>query len=169
MQNIVAAEKTIELSVVVNAPVDQVWEAWTTADGIKTFFAPGARVELRAGGPFEVYFDPTAQPGQRGADDMRILAFQEKKMLSFTWNAPPHLPEARQQHTVVVVRLEPTDQNQTRVTLNHLGWGEGGEWDKAHEYFTSAWPRVLESLQKRFVAGPTDWTSWLDQLKEKGR
>ena len=35
---------------------------------------------------------------------MRILAFQEKKMLSFTWNAPS-LPEARKQRTHVTLRF----------------------------------------------------------------
>ena len=31
---------------------------------------------------------------------MRYMALQPKKMLSFDWNAPPHLPEARAQRTL---------------------------------------------------------------------
>ena len=86
------------------APVDAVWQAWTTSEGIRSFFAPDARVEARVDGPFEIYINPLAPPGQRGADDMRILALQDRKMLTFTWNAPPHLPEARAQRTYVTVR-----------------------------------------------------------------
>ena len=45
------------------APVEAVWQAWTTSEGIKSFFAPDARVEARPDGPFEIYFNPYAPPG----------------------------------------------------------------------------------------------------------
>lgn len=160
-----AAEKAIDREVIVPAKVEAVWQAWTTSEGIKTFFAPDARVELRVDGPFEVYINPYAAPGMKGADNMRIIGFQPQRMLSFTWNAPPHLPEARANRTVVVLRFEPVGDSQTRVTLHHIGWGEGGEWDKAYDYFGQAWPNVLASLQKRFTTGPVDWTEWLARMK----
>jgi uncharacterized protein YndB with AHSA1/START domain len=160
-----AAERAIDHEVVVAAPVDAVWKAWTTSEGIKTFFAPDAKVELAVDGPFQIYINPYAQPGLKGADDMRILAFQENRMLTFTWNAPPQLAETRKQRTVVILRFEPAGAG-TRVRLHHVGWGEGGEWDKAHEYFSRAWPNVLANLQKRFVSGPVDWTEWLERMKK---
>jgi uncharacterized protein YndB with AHSA1/START domain len=160
-----AAERAIDREVIVPAKVDAVWQAWTTSDGIKTFFAPDARVELRVDGPFEVYINPYAKPGMKGADDMRIIGFQKEKMLSFTWNAPPSLPEARAQRSIVILRFEPVGENQTKVTLHHVGWGEGGEWDKAFDYFSKAWPNVLANLQKRFASGPVDWTEWLQRMK----
>ncbi|MBL8512877.1 MAG: SRPBCC domain-containing protein [Betaproteobacteria bacterium] len=161
-----AQEKSITEKVTVKAKVDDVWRAWTSSAGIKTFFAPDANVELKIDGPFQIYIDPTAEPGMKGADDMRILAFQENKMLTFTWNAPPSLPEARKQRTVVIVRFEARGDAITDVTLTHLGWGEGGEWDKAHGYFSRSWPNVLKNLKKRFDDGPVDWTPWLEQLKK---
>ena len=161
-----AQEKAITEKVTVKANVGDVWRAWTTSAGIKTFFAPDAQVELKVDGPFQIYIDPTGEPGMKGADDMRILGFQENKMLSFTWNAPPSLPEARKQRTVVIVRFEGRGEAITDVTLTHLGWGEGGEWDKAHGYFSRSWPNVLKNLKKRFDDGPVDWTPWLEQLKK---
>jgi uncharacterized protein YndB with AHSA1/START domain len=101
----------------------------------------------------------------KGADGMRFLAVQPQKMLSYTWNAPPSLPEARRQRAVVIVRFEPAADNQTRVSLTHLGWGDGGEWDKAYAYFDHAWGNVLGNLQKRFAEGPIDWSEWLARLK----
>jgi uncharacterized protein YndB with AHSA1/START domain len=160
-----ADERAIDEKITVKASVDDVWKAWTTSDGIKTFFAPDAKVELRVDGPFQIYINPFAEPGQKGADDMRIIGFQDRKMLSFTWNAPPSLPEARKQRTVVIVRLSARGDALTDVSLHHVGWGEGGEWDKAYDYFSKAWPNVLKNLQKRFDSGPVDWTSWLNQLK----
>jgi uncharacterized protein YndB with AHSA1/START domain len=161
----VAAERAIEKSVVVAATVDQVWDSWTTREGIIGFFAPDAKIEPRVGGAFQIYIDPLAEPGLKGADEMRFMALQPKKMITFDWNAPPSLPEARAQRTFVVVRLEPVSEKQTRVTLHHTGWGEGGEWDKAYAYFDRAWGNVLVNLQKRWTDGPKDWTEWLKQLR----
>ena len=79
----------------------------------------------------------------------------------------PSLPEARKQRSVVIVRLISRGDALTDVTLHHVGWGEGGEWDKAHDYFAKSWPNVLKNLQKRFDSGPVDWKPWLDMLRSK--
>ena len=118
-------------------------------------------------GRFQIYVDPGAAPGARGADDMHFMAQQPMKMISFDWNAPPSLPEARQQRTFFVVRFFPVDDKTTRVTVHHTGWGDGGEWDKAHTYFNQAWGGVLGNLKKRFETGPYDWTAWLKQLDDR--
>jgi hypothetical protein len=86
-------------------------------------------------------------------------------MLSFDWNAPPSLPEVRQQRTFVVVRLAEIDRGSTRVSLHHTGWGDGGEWDKTFVYFDRAWGNVLANLKQRHETGPHDWTEWRAQLQ----
>lgn len=161
-----AAERALDKTVVVAATLEQAWDAWTTREGIVSFFAPEARVDPRPDGLFDIQMNPLAEAGQRGADGMRYLALQPRRMLSFTWNAPPSLPEARQQRTVVIVRFEPLAERSTRVTLHHVGWGDGGEWDRAYAYFDRAWGAVLGNLQKRFDSGPVDWTAWMDQMRK---
>ena len=160
-----AAERAIDKQVVVAADVDAVWAAWAAREGITSFFAPDAEVEARVGGAFHSFIDPLAAPGARGADDMRFMSLQPKRMLSFDWNAPPFLPEARAQRSFVIVRLEPVDATHTRVRLHHTGWGEGGQWEAALTYFDRAWGSVLGNLKTRFETGPQDWTGWLAQLR----
>jgi uncharacterized protein YndB with AHSA1/START domain len=161
-----AAERAIEKEVIVTATPEQVWNAWTTREGITTFFAPDAKIEARVGGAFEIYINPLAEPGMRGADGMRFMALQPPRMLSFDWNAPPSLPQAREQRTFVVVRIQPLSEKETRVTLHHTGWGDGGEWDKAYAYFDRAWGNVLGNLKRSFESGPVDWTDWIEQLRK---
>ena len=161
-----AVERAIDKEVVVNATLDEAWAAWTTREGIVSFFAPDAEIDARVGGAFHIHIDPGGAPGMKGADEMRYMALQPKKMLSFDWNAPPSLPEARQQRTFVVLRFAAVDDKTTRVTLHHTGWGDGGEWDKTYAYFDRAWGGVLGNLKKRFEQGPQDWTAWLKQLEE---
>jgi len=127
-----APERMIEKQGVVKAPIADVWKAWTTREGIRSFFAPDANVDLRPGGLYEMYMNPFAEPGMRGADDMRVMAVQEPTMLTFTWNAPPSNPEIRKQRTMVIVRLKSLDDASTEVTIHHLGWGESEKWDEAY-------------------------------------
>ena len=161
-----AQERAIDKELVVPAPVAAVWQSWTTRAGIESFFAPQAEIDARVGGAFHIHFDPYGEPGMKGADDMHYMALQPMKMLSFDWNAPPSLPEARAQRSFVVVRLHEIDGQSTRVTIHHTGWGDGGEWDKAYAYFDRAWGVVLGNLKKRHESGPIDWTDWLAQLKK---
>ena len=160
-----AVERSIDKEIVVPAPINAVWQSWTTKAGIESFFAPEAEVDAKVGGAFHIHINPFGEPGMKGADDMRFMALQAPTMLSFDWNAPPSLPEIRKQRTFVVVRLADVDGKSTRVSLHHTGWGTGGEWDKAFAYFDRAWGNVLASLKKRHETGPVDWTDWLARLK----
>ncbi len=150
-------ERSIQGEVVVNADLKDVWEAWTTEAGAKIFFAPDCQIDLQPGGKYEMYFSPESPEGFRGGESCRVLAVQPMSMLSFTWNAPPSLPEVRGQYSHVIVRFFEEDAG-TRVILTHDGWGNGGEWDKAIDYFRAAWLKVvLPRLKFRFKHGPIDW------------
>jgi uncharacterized protein YndB with AHSA1/START domain len=149
--------KSIEKSITVSAPLSEVWKAWTTLDGVKTFFAPEANIELWPGGPYEIFFFPQNKPGQRGAEGLRVLSFLPERMLSFEWNAPPEFPNVRAEKTWVVVEFSPEGKNQTTVQFTHIGWREGAEWDGAFNYFVDAWDIILGRLARRFSHGPIDW------------
>ena len=156
----IAGERSINLEIEVKATIEQVWDAWTTEEGVITFFSPGCKVELKIGGAYEMYFAPDAPEGQRGGDGNKILAIQKHKMLSFTWNAPPSLPDVRNQKTHVIIRLEKLSEKSTKVILHHDGWGSGGQWDEAYEYFKIAWGKVvLPRLKYRFDFGAIDWSN----------
>jgi uncharacterized protein YndB with AHSA1/START domain len=157
-------DRAIHGEIVVPASVAEVWNAWTTEEGVTSFFAPACTIDLRPDGPYEILFDPSAPPGQRGGEGLRVMAVQPMRMLSFTWNAPPSLPQVRGQRTHVVVRLAVEDDHRTRVTLHHDGWGSGGQWEDAFRYFDRAWNQiVLPRLRLRFEQGPIDWQKLQDE------
>jgi uncharacterized protein YndB with AHSA1/START domain len=157
-----AGDRVLRTEMVLSAPVEAVWNAWASEEGVKTFFAPGAHVEPRVDGAYEILFNPQGERGQRGAEGMRVLAFEPPRRLAFTWNAPPTIPSIRGQRTMVVVELEPAPgaPARTRLKFTHLGWGDGADWDQAYSYFDHAWGGVvLPRLKQRFEKGPIDWTA----------
>jgi uncharacterized protein YndB with AHSA1/START domain len=151
-------DRVLRTELTVDAPIDDVWRAWTTEEGVRTFFAPAGRIEPRVDGAYDIYFFPERPAGQRGAEGMRILAFEPPRRLVFTWNAPPDIPAVRAQRTTVEIALEPAGPARTKLRFTHAGWGEGPDWDKAYGYFDQAWNAVvLPRLVHRFARGPVDW------------
>ncbi len=159
------AEKALSLKVTVPAPVAEVWKAWTTPEGIRSFFAPGSKIDYRTGGDYEIWFNPFAPAGMRGTDGMQILAMQEPRMLTFTWIAPLTMPAMRKQVTYVTVRLRAVDEKHTELALLHGGWGEGPEWDAYYASSEKTWQGALQVLGHRFAKGPVDWTEIEAKLK----
>jgi uncharacterized protein YndB with AHSA1/START domain len=145
-----ANDKIIVKTRTVAAPLDTVWWKWTTTEGLRTFFGEDNRMELRVGGPFEIYFSMDAPPGLRGSEGCKVISYLPKEMLSFTWNAPPQFPDIRnhEHHPWVVVKCEPVGGDSTKVTISHLGWLDGEEWDAVYRYFDKAWVTVLDWLEK---------------------
>lgn len=153
-----AVPSPFDTEVLVEASPAQVYQAFTTLEGVKTFFAPGGKIELRAGGPYEIYFMPDAPAGSRGADICTVISFEANKKLSFTWNFPPSIPALRSAGALTQVTVElSAEGKRTRVKLRHDGWQEGADWEKGRAYFSHAWPVVLARLKHRFAIGALDW------------
>ena len=152
--------RAIRKSVTVNAPREAVFDAWTTVEGARTFFAPDARIELKPGGVYELYFNLDELPGDRGSEGCKILAYRRPQFLVFSWNAPPEIPTLRKKRakTRVEIRLEESG-DKTEVTLTHSGWGKGADWDECFRYFEAAWDLVLSRLKASFETRPLDWSS----------
>lgn len=152
-------DRKIEKAVIVDAPVRDVWEAWTTREGVLTFFARKANVDLVRGGRYEMLFNPDAPPGSQGGEGLKVLDYSPRKMLCVEWNAPPHLPNVRRERTRLTIHFEPESETKTSVKLVHDCWGQSEEWDQAFAYFEHAWDVVLGRLVYRFSNGPIDWNN----------
>jgi len=177
------APRMLQKEVLVSASPEEVWNAWTTPEGISSFFAPKARVELKVDGVYELYFAPDAPEGQRGSEGCKILSFLPNEMLSFTWNAPPSIPNLRNAgvKTQVILRISSAGADRTSVQLTQWGFGEGDDWGQYRQYFDRAWGNVLNGLVGKFqkpagtdakVATPAEtastlWIYWIRPARDE--
>ena len=137
----------------INAPVADVWKAWTTPEGIESFFAPkAAKVEPWPGGAFELWFGVNLPEGTRGSEGCKVHSVKPMEQFVFEWNAPPTIPAIRPLRTLVYLDFKPLPGNLTEVTLRNFGYGAGEDWAKNKAYFEKAWPNVMDALVKRFAA-----------------
>jgi uncharacterized protein YndB with AHSA1/START domain len=134
----------------VASALDRVWWAWATSDGLTSWWAKSAWIELRIGGPYELCFRPDLPRGQQGSEDCRILSYLPKEMLCFSWNFPPAFPTIRHEHTWIVLRFQREGPKTTRVIMDQVGWKDGPVWEAGWDYFDNAWASVLKLFKSRF-------------------
>jgi uncharacterized protein YndB with AHSA1/START domain len=145
--------RQLQFDVDVPAALDEVWAALTTADGMKTWIAPDARVDLRPGGDWLVLF-PGGPPGGG-----TITAFTAPTRLILQALAPSRFPDVRARGTEATFTLTPCGPQCTHVRLDQTGWLTGKEWDAAFEYLADGNADLLEQLHRRFLDGPRQWTA----------
>jgi uncharacterized protein YndB with AHSA1/START domain len=134
----------------VKCPIEHVFHAWTTSEGMASWWAKDSWIDLRIGGPWELYFIGDNPRGWQGSEGCRILSYCPPEMLSYSWNFPPEIPTLRFNYSCwIVIRFAAIGPSETRVVVQHLGWKEGPDWDAGWRYFDKAWDEVLERLVQK--------------------
>ena len=148
-----APNSTIDPVVVtrrVPATPKQVFAALTSGPAVAEWLGVPATIDLEVGGRFELLFDTEQDSGLQGSEACQILAFTPDRMLAFTWNSPPSMPEIRDSLTFVVIHLTESGGG-TDVELIHSGHGTGELWVENRRYFGRAWGLVLDRLVAHFT------------------
>ena len=120
LAQVAVMDRSIEKEVVVDASLDDVWKAWTTNEGAHTFFSSHTNIYPKLGAPYEIYFGPDQPYGKQGTEGCRIHSLVPRKLLAFTWNAPPQFPNIREPelHTIVYLRFEELGPRKTKVRFS---------------------------------------------------
>src|SRR3954471_2372396 len=130
----------IERSVRVERPLEQVWAAITTADGLGSWFGNGAEVDLRVGGTAKLTWD-----GGHSAE-LRIERLEPQTVFGYTWGING-LPDHDPRRTYVEFTLTPDDSG-TTVTVVETGFAQLGpdDYEKAYSGNTDGWAAELAEL-----------------------
>ena len=141
---------------IVEAPAEQVWAAFTTAEGLRSWMAPHVEIDLRVGGLMRTNYNASGSLGDPATITNRLLAFDPQRMLAMQVSRPPDglpFPNAiRQMWTVIY--FDRVDDRRTRVRSVGLGFTDDPESQKMRAFFDQGNAATLKALQKRFAAEP---------------
>ncbi len=147
-------EKPLVHEGIVNAPLDQVWAAFTTKTGLESWMVAHAEIDLKIGGKMKARYDPKGAVDDSKAIENTILSYEPIRMFSFkVTKAPQGFPFPNAITNMwTVVYFEPQNGKATRVRGVSLGFGDDEESRKMREFFNRGNAITLERLQKRFAA-----------------
>jgi uncharacterized protein YndB with AHSA1/START domain len=140
---------SIEREVVIDAPVDRVWELVTEAEHLGRWFGDaGAEVELRPGGALELRW------AEHGSSRGRVEAVEPPRLFAFRW-APFKDPGG----------ADPTDANSTRVEFTLSQEGKATRLRVVESGF-EALATSEQQRRKNLDANTEGWRAELGELKQ---
>jgi uncharacterized protein YndB with AHSA1/START domain len=160
-------KRVLQLSIVVKASPEEVYKAFTTAEGFKTWATPVAWVDLRIGGVIETSYNPDARQGDPENIKNRIEAYIPGRLLVLRNVQAPSGLKGRElfNQTVSISQFEDLGDGRTRVTITGVGYGTGGDFDVLYGHFEWGNAYSLAALKRRFDEGPIDWASVFEKQK----
>lgn len=155
-----SGERVLRQQVMVNATLEDVWKAVTTADGLESFMAPVVFVELKTGGRFESNYRIGSKLGDPGTIRNTVLNYVPMEMFSIKVNLTEGFPKGpREAGTLfAVLTFKDLGKKRVKVTESMLGWGTGQDWDKTYKFFDWGNAYTLGQLYRRFKEGPIRWS-----------
>ena len=123
----------IEQTLKIDAELDRVWKAITTAEDLMRWFPMKADVTPGEGGKIWMSWGE----GMEGTEKIEI--WEPPRHLRTSWSSP-HGP------LTVDYYLE-SEGGQTKLRLVHSGFGRGSEWDEEYDGIRKGWAFELRSLR----------------------
>lgn len=153
--------RTLCHEAIVAAPAREVWRLFATTEGLGSWVAPVAAIDLRIGGMWEASYRRDAHIGDPGNIRNRVLSYVPEHMLSIAVDsAPPGFPEPDLIRNVwTVIELLPAGENMTRVRVSMLGYGAGPHYDRLYAMFDEDNAFTMRKLAERIATGPIDWAA----------
>jgi uncharacterized protein YndB with AHSA1/START domain len=154
-----AGERVLRHEITVNGSLADVWNAFTTSEGLMTFMAPVVHMELKTGGVFDSNYRVGSKLGDPGTIHNQVLNYIPLEMFSIKVGLTDQFPEGpRKAGTLfAVLTFKDAGAKQSLVTISMLGWGSGEDWDAVYKHFDRGNSYTIAELARRFDQGPVAW------------
>lgn len=137
----------------VEASLERVWTAFTTSEGLRSWLAPHADIDLRIGGLMRTNYNPHGRLGDPQTIENTILSFEPGRMLSIQVSRAPDnfpFPTAVRQMWSVVYFAE-AGPGRTTVREVSLGFTAAEESQRMRAFFNQGNATTLSQLQRHFA------------------
>ena len=150
MRTTASGERILTETVWLEAPVADVWAAYTTSEGWTAWASPKAEIDLRAGGSILTQYDKTKAIGDDGTNRLTIVSYVPEEILTLKADVSANWPELLKQdaeNLCNVILFEAMGENRTRIRSFGLGYGDSQEYDALLDFFAQANAGLLAGLK----------------------
>jgi uncharacterized protein YndB with AHSA1/START domain len=148
MPDTVATPRLVEVRRTIRAPRQRVFDAWTKAEEIKAWHAPGpmtvsrADIDLRPGGTYRIHMVAPTGEEHRVVGTYREVDPPRRVVYTWQW-------ETGTDQTVTTVSLDFIERGaDTEVVLRHEGFSR----DEARASHEQGWTAIMDKLAAHFAS-----------------
>ena len=144
----VAQEPREVFEVEINAGVDDIWNAFTTAEGLKSWVAPLADIDFKVGGKWRANYNKDGKLGDATTIENTILCYDPKRMLSLKATGFPEGFEFEDaaKETWSIFYFIPVSETKTKITIVGLGYNDTEQSKKMRSFFKTANKYSMDQL-----------------------
>ena len=136
----------------IQAPLEAVWNIWTTGEGYKALGVAKADIDFRVGGLIRSHYKETGVLGDEDTIVNRILAYEPRRMIAIRIDKPPKgfpFKEAWKK-TWTVVTMTDLGGKGTHMRIASMGFESDEESAAMRRFFEVGNDAVLKALQAHF-------------------
>ena len=145
-----ANELILVQKVVVEAPIGEVWRAYTTSAGWMAWAAPLAEVDLRAGGTIRTHYGPDAKIGDPGTNTLHIVNYVPERVLTLRAELSERWPDVMKEDEgklMNVIVFEADGESVTRLESYGVGYRDLPAYHDLMKFFIPANEGLLQKLK----------------------
>ena len=136
------------------APIEDVWRAYTTAEGWTAWASPKAEIDLRVGGTILTAYQ--GEIGGSNTNTLHIVNYVPERLLTLRAELSRNWPEIMQedaQRLSNVILFDEIADGVTRIQSYGIGYTDAPEYDQLMGFFIRANEGLYENLRAYLETG----------------
>lgn len=145
-----AQDLVLQQTVILDASVQRVWEAYTTEEGWRAWASPAVEIDLRAGGTIRTHYDLGASVGDPGTNTLQILNYVPERLLTLQAEVEERWPDIMREdaaNLMNVIVFEPLGANRSRILSYGVGYRDSEAYDELMAFFVPANEELFQVLK----------------------
>ncbi|QDU69332.1 SRPBCC family protein [Engelhardtia mirabilis] len=145
-----AGDLVLLQEVLLEAPVGEVWKAYSTEDGWRAWAAPAVEIDLRAGGTVRTHYGEGAAIGDPGTNVIHIVNYVPERLLTLRAEVEDRWPEVMKQdagNLMNVIVFEPKGDDRTKILSYGVGYRDSQAYRDLMEFFIPANEGLFQVLK----------------------
>lgn len=144
------------------APIEDVWRAYTTADGWTAWASPKAEIDLRVGGTIRTAYE--GEIGGSNTNTLHIVNYVPEKLLTLRAELSSNWPAIMQEDAERlsnVILFDETRDGVTRIKSYGIGYTDAPEYSELMGFFIQANEGLYKNLRAYLETGArVEWSQW---------
>lgn len=142
------------------APIADVWRAYTTAEGWTAWASPKAEIDLRVGGTIRTAYQ--GEIGESNANTLHIINYVPERLLTLRAELSNNWPAIMQEdgeRLSNVILFDEIKDGVTRVQSYGIGYTDAPEYDQLMGFFIQANEGLYKNLRAYLETGArVEWS-----------
>ena len=155
-----ANELILNQEIMIEAPVEDVWAAYTTANGWTAWASPKAEVDLRVSGTIRTAYE--GEIGGSNTNTLQMVNYVPYRLLTLRADVSSDWPEIMQEdaHKLSnVILFDEVADGLTRIQSFGIGYTDAPEYEKLMDFFIKANESLYRNLKIYLETGSRfDWS-----------